>query len=74
MEDSDVQIQPDVGRSRIAYLYVVKDVDKGGLSEGDAVALKVEKLKIPEGRVECFISHLSRLRQITLARQLIKLF
>ena len=54
MEDSDVQIQPDAGRSRIAYLYVVKDAVKEPLSKGTLAALNVRKLNIPKGRVEVF--------------------
>lgn len=54
MEDSDVQSQPDAGRSRIAYLYVVTDAEKEPLSQEDRDALKAKQLTIPKGRVEVF--------------------
>jgi hypothetical protein len=55
MEDSDVQIQPDGGRSRIAYLYIVEDAENEPQSKKEASeALKAVKLEIPKGRVEVF--------------------
>lgn len=54
MEDSDVHIQSDGRRIRIAFLYIVKDAKKELLSTEASAALKVRKLDIPKGRVDVF--------------------
>ena len=54
MEVSHLQTGPDGGKSRIGYLYVVRDKKEAPLSAEISAALKTVKLDIPEGRVEVF--------------------
>ena len=54
MEVSHLQTGPDGGKSKIGYLYVVRDAKEAPLPAEVSAALKTVKLDIPEGRVEVF--------------------
>jgi hypothetical protein len=55
MEVSHLQTGPDGGKSRIGFLYVVRDTKEAPLPAEVSAALRNVKLNIPAGRVEVFL-------------------